>query len=93
MSARTVFEALLKYGHDEDFSPKPSEAYQPTSFSPGSNDKIEVLRRRVELGLPLWHPQDNLLCSVVVGGRPSNDGTYRKSARCFSSRLKKTLSE
>lgn len=32
--------------------------FAPTSIPPGS-DKIDVLRDRVEQGLPLWHPDDN----------------------------------
>lgn len=30
----------------------------PTWSLPGSEGKVEVLRRRIEAGLPLWHPQD-----------------------------------
>ena len=29
-----------------------------TGHPPGSEGKIEVLRRRVERGEPLWHPHD-----------------------------------
>lgn len=31
---------------------------QPTDSLPGSLTKVEILRRRNEAGLPLWHPQD-----------------------------------
>lgn len=60
-----VFERLLKYGHDEDFEPKPGPLHFPTKFSPGSLEKIEVLRQRAEMGLPLWHERDEGVCSVV----------------------------
>lgn len=32
----------------------------PTDALPGSPEKIEVLRRRVENGQKLWHPRDRL---------------------------------
>lgn len=32
----------------------------PTDAPPGSPEKIEVLRRRVENGQKLWHPRDRL---------------------------------
>ncbi len=54
-----VFEAILKYGHDEDFAPAvESEAFCPTDAPAGSQAKIDAMRRRVELGLPLWHESD-----------------------------------
>jgi hypothetical protein len=31
---------------------------QPTEARPGSPEKIEVLRQRNAVGLPLWNPQD-----------------------------------
>ncbi|GIW90496.1 MAG: hypothetical protein KatS3mg109_0928 [Pirellulaceae bacterium] len=55
---RNVFEAILKYGHDEEFVPHDSPEFVPTDAPAGSPEKIEVLRRRVELGLPLWHKDD-----------------------------------
>jgi hypothetical protein len=53
-----VFETILKYGHDEDFSPFGGDDFLPTDAPAGSKDKIEALARRVELGMPLWHPED-----------------------------------
>ena len=47
---KNVFEAILRYGHDEDFMPNRDENFIPTDAPAGSADKIEVLRRRVELG-------------------------------------------
>lgn len=55
---RNVFEAILKYGHDEDFVPAQTSQFVPTDAPAGSEAKIEALRRRVELGLPLWHEKD-----------------------------------
>ncbi len=62
-----VFEAILKYGHDEDFVPAESSQFEPTSAPAGSQAKIDILRRRVELGLPLWHDQDRSDYSGLTG--------------------------
>jgi hypothetical protein len=67
MDIRNVFDAILKYGHDEDFDPEASEDFQPTDAPAGSPSKIEILRRRVELGLPLWHDQDRVDYSGLTG--------------------------
>jgi len=55
---RNVFEAILKYGHDEDFIPNAGDEFIPTEAPAGSAEKIEVLAQRVERGEPLWHPKD-----------------------------------
>jgi len=53
-----VFEAILKYGHDEDFKPRSGDSFRATDAPAGTNDKIEALRARVESGMPLWHEED-----------------------------------
>jgi hypothetical protein len=55
---RNVFEAILEYGHDEDFVPYEGNEFQPTDAPAGSEEKIEALRLRVMSGMPLWHPED-----------------------------------
>jgi hypothetical protein len=55
---RNVFEAIIERGHDEDFSPKETAEFVPTSAPAGSTEKLDILARRVLLGLPLWHPED-----------------------------------
>ena len=55
---QNVFEAILTYGHDEDYVPTTSLDFEPTSAAAGSVEKIEILRRRIEMGVPLWHKQD-----------------------------------
>jgi len=67
---KTIYEALSRYGHDEDFEPRidcdaVSKEFFGTVHGPGSEEKIEVLRRRVELGLPLWHEDDAMVCSRI----------------------------
>lgn len=56
--SRNVFEAILKYGHDEDFVPHATGDYSATAAPAGSVAKIEVLASRVLRGEPLWHPDD-----------------------------------
>ncbi len=62
-----VFEAILKYGHDEDFVPVRGDSFEPTDAPAGSQEKIELLRRRVELGEPLWHEEDRVDYSGLTG--------------------------
>jgi len=65
---KNVFEAILKYGHDEDFDPNDGAAhFEPTDAPAGSPEKIEVLRQRVELGLPLWHNKDRVDFTGLTG--------------------------
>jgi hypothetical protein len=64
---KNVFEAIIRYGHDEDFVPQADGAFSPTDAPAGSQEKIEVLRRRVELGQPLWHGSDRIDYSGLTG--------------------------
>ena len=55
---RSVLEAI-KMGL-WDFEPAEVECskYDCTEAMPGTKAKLEVLARRVQSGLPLWHPED-----------------------------------
>ena len=64
---KNVFEAILRYGHDEDFVPNEDNGFSPTDAPAGSPEKIEVLRKRVELGQPLWHNTDRVDYSGLTG--------------------------
>jgi hypothetical protein len=66
-STSNVFEAILKYGHDEDFVPEASVEFQATDAPAGSPEKIEVLRQRIEMGQPLWHDSDRVDYSGLTG--------------------------
>ncbi len=66
-NVKNVFDAILKYGHDEDFAPEESNGFEPTDAPAGSPEKIEALRHRVELGLPLWHKNDRVDYSGLIG--------------------------
>jgi hypothetical protein len=64
---RNVFEAILKYGHDEDFSPSAGDEFYPTEAPAGSKEKLDVLAERVLRGEPLWHPDDRPDYSGLTG--------------------------
>jgi hypothetical protein len=64
---KNVFEAILKYGHDEDFDPEVNDLFFPTDAPAGSAEKIEILRRRVERGQPLWHRDDRVDYAGLTG--------------------------
>lgn len=64
---KNVFEAILRYGHDEDFVPNEENGFSPTDAPAGSAEKIEVLRKRVERGQPLWHNTDRVDYSGLTG--------------------------
>ena len=49
-NVNNVFDAILKYGHDEDFMPEDREDFEPTDAPAGSDEKIAILRRRIEQG-------------------------------------------
>ena len=64
---KNVFEAILKYGHDEDFDPEVNDLFFPTDAPAGSAEKIEILRRRVERGQPWWHRDDRVDYAGLTG--------------------------
>lgn len=48
-----IHEAI-KVGKSEAFEPADNAEPEPTDAIPGTQDKIELLRQRVEQGQPLW---------------------------------------
>lgn len=42
-------------------------SFDPTDANPGTDAKVEVMCRRYEQGLPLFHPDDEKVCAVRVG--------------------------
>lgn len=62
-----VFEAILKYGHDEDFVPETGDEFAATDAPAGSDAKIQELRERVQRGRPLWHEQDRCDYTGLTG--------------------------
>ena len=65
---RNVFETILKYGHDEDFAPAESEDFSATDAPAGSRDKLEVLARRIEQGLPRSPCEKEMVRALRYGG-------------------------
>jgi hypothetical protein len=64
---KNVFEAILKYGHDEDFAPKVDQAFNSTQAPAGSREQLEVLAARGRSGHPLWHADDRCDYSGLTG--------------------------
>ena len=64
---KNVFEAILTYGHDEEWLPAPDQKFEPTDAPAGSPEKIEILRKRIELGVPLWHENDRYDYNNLIG--------------------------
>ena len=50
---RNVFQAIDKFGHDEDFAPMETHTFESTEAPAGSDEKLRVLAARIEAGLPL----------------------------------------
>ncbi|MCA9229740.1 MAG: hypothetical protein KDA57_03755 [Planctomycetales bacterium] len=64
---KNVFEAILKYGHDEDFAPTADSRFVETQAPAGSREKLEVMAERVRMGQPLWHENDRADYSGLTG--------------------------
>ncbi len=71
---RHVFEAIAREGHEESFVPVETDEFEPTDLAAGSREKIGLLRRRVEMGVPMWHDADRSDYEGLVGTiRPRAD--------------------
>ena len=64
---RNVFEEIVHEGHEENFVPVETDGFQPADLPAGSREKIELLRQRVELGVPMWHEADRSDYDGLVG--------------------------
>lgn len=64
---QNVFDAINRDGHDEDFVPMECDSFVPTDLAAGTPEKMELLRRRVEMGVPLWHERDRGDYEDLVG--------------------------
>ena len=54
-----IFQHVVSYGKDDLFVPIGSYDFAPTEAPAGSNKKIDVMIKRVELGNCLYHPEDS----------------------------------
>lgn len=57
----TVDRWIKVFKNDMTFVPEP--ATEPTHYPPGSSGKIEVMRRRLQNGEALFHPNDASDCT------------------------------
>ena len=64
---RNVFEAISSAGNEQSFMPVETDEFEPTDLAAGSWEKIELLRQRVEMGLPMWHKADRSDYDGLVG--------------------------
>lgn len=64
---RNVFETILQYGHDEGFAPVENDDFTATDAPAGSRAKIDAMAQRIQMGLPLWHPEDRHDYSGLTG--------------------------
>lgn len=64
--------------YDADFEPQAGEGFLPTTAWAGSEEKIEVMARRVEKGLPIFHPDDCQFVQVPTNRQYCrSDSEYR----------------
>jgi hypothetical protein len=54
----SILEAIRKGVWDFEPDQIEDDQFDPTEAMPGTNAKLEVLARRIEKGLPLWHSAD-----------------------------------
>lgn len=58
---KNVFEHIVRFGDDEWFVPPVTESdpgFEPSDEVPGTFAKLDEMRRRVELGQPLFRSDD-----------------------------------
>lgn len=72
--AKNVHQAIKFFGHDEDFAPS-VVGFQSTVAPPGSLEKIEIMRQRVEQGVPIFHADDGTH-EGFVGGRVEHNRNH-----------------
>lgn len=62
MSPRNLFEFILMERHVRPNEVRPiwlpTPASEPIDALPGSADKVAAIKRRIEAGEELWHPED-----------------------------------
>lgn len=81
VKALNIFEAIKKLRgshYEPDFTPRMG---LPTQFEPGTAEKVELIRKRLELGEALFHPDDISTfdgCVRYVKPSKDNDAVYHK---------------
>ena len=77
---RNIFEEMRSLGHDRDFVPRDISELRSTDAVVGSRRKLEVMAERVQLGLPIFHPDDSSEYGHESGGRAASQ--QRKKNAC-----------
>lgn len=79
MENQSIFDFIKSTFFEDGFEPA-NQDFVSTDAPPGSPEKLEVLRTRLERGLPLWHEHDRTdfagLGSIyrpVFRGSPKSD--------------------
>lgn len=62
-SKKNLFSWIDGEGNDKNFEPnveasEVAEDFAATDAPAGSNEKLRIMAARVEMGMPLWHPED-----------------------------------
>lgn len=68
-----VYDHIARHGNDYEFEPNRRATFLPSNIRPGTEEKIELFRRRVELGLPMYHPNDLSFASAHLINRSIAD--------------------
>lgn len=83
ITRRNIFEAILDEGTDAHFEPRgdadDDPAYVPVDAMPGTREKLEALARRLQMGLPLHHPNDRTAMDdeMTQGTDGRSEGKHR----------------
>jgi len=48
-----VFEGIAREGHEKSFVPVETDEFEPRFLTAGSWEKIQLLRRRAGMGVPM----------------------------------------
>lgn len=89
---RNVYDYIKKRGHDEDFEPKAPDYMPAATTLPGSTERIEEYRLRVERGQPIWNDDDMKDGFVRFGEIPGLEAAGRKDYTAYQSRLARRAS-
>lgn len=54
------YEYILRYGNHPMDAAVADTMFMATDAMPGSDEKVEILRKRAELGQPLFHENDRV---------------------------------
>ena len=67
---QSVLEAIREgqWDFEPDFSEPETNRFCSTPALPGTQEKVDALAQRAQLGLPLWHPEDRRTFDESLSG-------------------------